>query len=486
MTGAPRHFAVVGASALGTDFALAAREAGNRVTLLDEHPQSLKQMSFDAPWFYGAALPAALTNENAIAQAVTEADPALFACLEAGVDLRLGTVVWGAFQNGPNSRHIGAPKLGLASATGNEMLEYDHLVLATGTRDFVPSFTGWDLPGVFGVKGGLALLDSYQCYEGKRTLVLGTSPIAVRFAERALARGVRIVGMVEPSDRVQAGPAAAAHLAALGIAVQFGAVIEAALGKSGVARARIVSLAGGAVEVACDTICMAIGTLPNIELAAAMGCALHFDTGLGAWVPQVDAAGATSLTNVTWLSAFGPSDKVQAALAAIEGQLVPPQPAPGPATQGDYLRLWVQSLLKTGGGNVTLCQCESVTRDAFLSFQPPAYLNAGLRHPQTPVSGALPLVHQDQMKRLTRVGMGHCQGRRCRDETALLISVRFGLPVADIQPGSFRFPVRPLPLDVISAQDDTPDTRDKWSYWLHTPEVAAGYLAPGDAEGGDE
>jgi hypothetical protein len=79
------------------------------------------QMSFDAPWFYGAALPAALMNANAVAQVVLEANPGIFACSEAGVDVRVGTIAWGAFQNGPNSRHIGVPKVGLVRRRGQRI-----------------------------------------------------------------------------------------------------------------------------------------------------------------------------------------------------------------------------------------------------------------------------------------------------------------------------------------------------------------------------
>ncbi|MGK9283517.1 NAD-binding protein [Sinorhizobium meliloti] len=64
---------VMGASAAGCKIALAAQAAGHDVTLVDEHPQAMKDMSFDAPWFYGAALPSALLNDNSIAQAVLEA-----------------------------------------------------------------------------------------------------------------------------------------------------------------------------------------------------------------------------------------------------------------------------------------------------------------------------------------------------------------------------------------------------------------------------
>ncbi|MEI2806171.1 MULTISPECIES: FAD-dependent oxidoreductase [Paracoccaceae] len=474
-----RRITVVGASRLGGDFALKAAAAGHAVTLVDEHPQTLARMSFDAPYFYGAALPAALMNENAIAQAVLENNPALVACFEAGIDLRLGTIAWGAFQNGPNARHIGPPKVGLIDAAGNALVEHDVLVLATGMRDFVPSFAGSELPGVFGVKAGVAFLDTYQCYEGGRTLVLGTSARAVDFVRRAVARGVRIVGMVEPGETFAAGPAAAAEIAALGIPVHMATVLVAAEGRQAVERARLRPVAGGADLVPdCDSICTAIGVLPNIELPAAMGCELRFDAGAGSWLPETDAAGRTSLPGVIWLSDFAGGEAVLGpALDAIiqEGPMGPPidTPATGRA-EGDYLRMWIEALVETGGDTVILCKCEGITRADFLRLSPPPYLNGSLRHPQSPVTGpggAGLRIQQDLLKRLTRVGMGHCQGKRCRDEAALLLSLRFGIGIEEIRPGSYRFPVRPVDLGLIAAEDDTCDTREKWSYWLHKPEA---------------
>ncbi|MDP2738747.1 MAG: FAD-dependent oxidoreductase [Pseudorhodobacter sp.] len=475
-----RRITVVGASSLGCTFALRAAALGHAVTLVDEHPQSLARMSFDAPYFYGAALPAALMNENAIAQVVLEANPQLVECFEAGIDLRLGTVAWGAFQNGPNSRHIGTPKVGLVDGAGNTLLEHDVLVLATGVRDFVPAFARSDLPGVFGVKAGVAFLDLYQCYEGTRTLVLGTSSRAVDFVRRAVARGVQIVGIVEPGQTFAAEPEAAAEIARLGIPVHLGAVILSAEGPVGVTGARLRPLGGGAdVTVDCDSICAAIGVLPNIELPAAMGCALRFDAAAGSWLPEIDTAGRTSLPGVFWLSDFAlGAEALSAALEAVTAAKTVATPAPTAPTvlnQGAYLRQWIAALDASGGGSVTLCKCEEITRADFLGLAPPHYLNADLRHPQSPVTGtgSAPRIQQDLLKRLTRVGMGHCQGKRCRDEAALLLSLRFGIGMEEIRPGSYRFPVRPVDLALIATEDDTPDTREKWSYWLHEPEVLA-------------
>ncbi len=282
---------VVGASALGSRFALEAKKAGHDVTLIDEHPQSLTAMSIDAPYFWGNGLPAALRNRVAVAQSVLGSNESLMACAEAEVDVRTGTVAWGTFQNSANSRHIGQPKVGIVSDDGNAMIDYDHLVLATGSRDFVPSFRGWELPGVLGVLAGSKLLDAYQCFEGERVLVLGTTAEAVAFARSAREKGVGIAGLIEPSSSFQGSTADLAWVRDHGIDVVFGTVVEAANGTTSITSATLVASDGSGMrrEIACDTICVAIGTLPNIELPAAMGCELQFSEHFGTWLPNTSA-----------------------------------------------------------------------------------------------------------------------------------------------------------------------------------------------------
>ncbi|ACI59662.1 FAD-dependent pyridine nucleotide-disulphide oxidoreductase (plasmid) [Rhizobium leguminosarum bv. trifolii WSM2304] len=480
-----KRVVVVGASTLGCEFSLAARQAGFEVTLVDEHPQALKNMSFDAPYFYGSGLPASLSDETAVFDNVLGSNELLLECVENEVDVKVGVVAWGAFHNTENSLHIGAPKVGLVSREGNELVEYDHLVLATGSRDFVPSFKGWELPGVLGGKGGIKLLNSYQAFNGTRCLVLGTTTLAVDFATAALERGIAIAGFVEPTAEFKAGPDGLGWVEAQGIPVFFESVILQANGTDKVSSATVTSLNGApATEIDCDTICMSIAVLPNIELPAAMGCALRFTEEFPAWLPSVDGGLQTSVPNVYWISTFNPAEgQVDTVLSAIGGtkgkNAATAASASGLGNQADYISVWVAKLFERGGKDVVLCQCETVTRGDFLDLKPPRYLGAGMRSPHIAVTGGEggAKISQDLTKRMTRVGMGHCQGKRCRDEAAMLLSQRYGVPLKDIKPGSYRFPVRPIDMSLIAAEDDDYHTREKWPHWMHeevVPESVAG------------
>ena len=53
-------------------------------------------------------------------------------------------------------------------------------------------------------------------------------------------------------------------------------------------------------------------------------------------------------------------------------------------------------------------------------------------------------VNADQVKRLTRAGMGTCQGRRCREQIQMLLAMSAQVPPEQIPLASYRAPVRPL------------------------------------------
>jgi hypothetical protein len=78
-------------------------------------------------------------------------------------------------------------------------------------------------------------------------------------------------------------------------------------------------------------------------------------------------------------------------------------------------------------------------------------------------------LNQDQVKRLTRAGMGACQGRRCREQVALTLAQASGGSLADVPLASYRAPVRPLPLKVMADWNETQAMIDGWEIWFAIP-----------------
>jgi len=78
-------------------------------------------------------------------------------------------------------------------------------------------------------------------------------------------------------------------------------------------------------------------------------------------------------------------------------------------------------------------------------------------------------VNQDQIKRLTRAGMGPCQSRRCREQVGLLLAQAAGTTLDRIPLPTFRPPVRPLPLSVLWPADEPVAMREDWVSWFGIP-----------------
>jgi bacterioferritin-associated ferredoxin len=63
-------------------------------------------------------------------------------------------------------------------------------------------------------------------------------------------------------------------------------------------------------------------------------------------------------------------------------------------------------------------------------------------------------VGMDEIKRLTRCGMGPCQGRTCRQLVAAEIARATGRDISEVALPTFRPPTKPVKLGVLLATED--------------------------------
>ncbi|GJD51581.1 Rhodocoxin reductase [Methylobacterium crusticola] len=162
-------------------------------------------------------------------------------------------------------------RVGLACG---DTLPYDHLVLATGSRNRPLPVPGADLPGVHQLR---TLADA----EALRTVLAGVAAVAVvgagfiglEFAAVCAQKGIAVTvieGLDRPLSRsVSPGMAAlieASHAAA-GVRFLFGAAVAAIEGEG--RAAGVVTRDGRTVPA--DLVLVGIGVLPNQDLAEAAG-----------------------------------------------------------------------------------------------------------------------------------------------------------------------------------------------------------------------
>jgi len=448
---------VVGAGAAGVAAAIEAARAGVDVMLVDEHPVDNDMMAMDVPLCFGQRMDGSVRNRALMLERVVETNPDLAAAHEAGVDVQLGTYVWGAFVNGPAVQELPVSMLGLADDRRSWLVGYDRLVVAAGARDVLLGFSGWERAGTLGASGAAALLTRYRALAARRLVVLGSGALGLHTAALALEHGVEVAGIVEVGGQVRGDAADATVLAHRGVPFFTSHTIQSARGRTGEIESVVLvpvnrngtPVAGTEREVACDAVCWAIGLVPNVELLHLVGARLRFVSQLGGWVPEVNARMRTSVATVFAAGdCTGFHEGMLAApdIARAEGRTAGRAAAeslgaarggeaetrrrmsaasPANAPHGQW-RAWLDSLIAAGGWEVNVCQCEEVTRRELVETKPPRYL--GWRSPQMSARSLATLLrdgplNQDQIKRLTRAGMGPCQSRRCREQVGLLLAV---------------------------------------------------------------
>jgi len=175
---------------------------------------------------------------------------------------------------------------------------YARLILATGSRPHVPSIPGIDRAGVYTFRN----LDDVQRLlarraRSRRLAVLGGGLLGLE-AARALRRAHTEVWLVHHSARLmnrqldaEASARLATHVRALGIHLALDTGVREVLGNGRVAALRLRD--GTVLE--CDTLVLATGIRPNVELGFAaglgVGLGIRVDDHLRSSDPDIYAIG---------------------------------------------------------------------------------------------------------------------------------------------------------------------------------------------------
>jgi NAD(P)H-nitrite reductase large subunit len=208
-------------------------------------------------------------------------------------------------------------------------------------------------------------------------------------------------------------------------------------------------------ELAADTLLLHQGTVPNINLADAIGCAQHWNELQKCWEPTVDSWGGTSVPNI-FIAGDGAS-VAGAEVAEAGGHLAAlavanalgridaktrdqaasePRHALQRALRG---RRFFDTLYRPAHyfripkGDTIVCRCEQVTAREIVEA-----VASGCTGP-------------NQMKAYTRCGMGPCQGRLCGLTVTEIIARERKLSPAAVGHYRLRFPVKPLTLGELAS-----------------------------------
>ena len=480
-----RDLLVIGAGPAGLAAAEAAARAGVSVTVLDErHEPGGQYFKPLAPSHRFASL-RARDRQFASGAALVERVRA------AGAEIASSATVWSAHGCG-RAAEGGEPMAAEVEVLADGIARRyraRQLIVATGAYERPHPVPGWTLPGVMTTGAAQTLTRAYRVAPGARVLIAGNGPLNLQVACELAAGGVEVAAVAEaaapPTVRPRAVLAALRHSPGL---VARGIAYRAALARrripvlhrhvlarveGGDGRVRRAFLAGidpagrtvpgseRAFDV--DAVCTGYGFHASTELTRLLGCDHRWDPGAGSLAVVRDDETRTSVGGVFAPGDGGGMGGAQAALA--EGTLaglaaarnlgrpLPPdlEALRRRARRGRDRARRFQSALWTlfaaprefpdlVGDDVAVCRCESVGAGTLRSR-----IAAGADE-----SGAL--------KRLTRAGMGRCQGRYCGPRVAAWCA-----EARAETPDSFglfapRFPVKPVPASALARE------KPEWSH----------------------
>jgi NADPH-dependent 2,4-dienoyl-CoA reductase/sulfur reductase-like enzyme len=473
------ELAVVGAGPAGMEAAITAAEAGLEVTLLDSYPRPGGQYFKQAP-IGNLSVPETLakdihTSRHRSAQAV-------FQRLErANVRVLADTLVWGAFPASDGEGWL----ITLHGTQTPRCLQAQALVLATGAYDRPIPFPGWTLPGVMTAGAAQILLKSQGVLPGRRILLSGTGPFQLAVAAQLIHYGAEVVGVLEGAAigwrdahyalamrgqwaRLREGWSYWRALRRAKVPIRAGWAVIEARGDGKVVEAVIARLdedwgpiAGSRQTIPIDTLIVGYGFIPSTELGRVLGCQHDFRPDLGSYVPHRDDDMQTTLPDV-YIVGDG-AGIGGAELARLEGQIAGLAVAqrlgtidgataqeaiarrqPALARERRFARLLSDlftpgsDLYQLATDDTVICRCEDVR----------------LGEIQDAVAGGARTTNE--VKGLTRVGMGNCQGRVCGELVARAIANQLGASeghLPDIEAAGIftaRPPIHPLPLSALA------------------------------------
>ena len=455
------ELAIVGAGPAGLAAAAAAGQAGVDVVLVDDQPAPGGQ----------------------IYRSIASADERRIEIL--GKDYAAGSALVEEFAEAPGIHLSGAsvwqiecepePRLFLSGQGGASTLNAKRLILATGAIERPMPFPGWTLPGVLTAGAGQILLKSAGITPAGPVVLAGSGPLLLLLAVQYLRAGLQIAALVETAPRLQLGraighlPRALAHpgllYKGLGLLSEIkkhkiprfkGARQLRALGSDAVQGLAFHS-AGKPQEIACTTLLIHQGVVPNVQMTRALGLPHVWNAAQRCWHPKLSEFGQTDIDCV---SVAGDGAGIGGAqVAELQGRLAGLDAARrlGALTDTDFrnaaarhekrlsrllkARPFLDSLYAPHvdflrpEDETIVCRCEEITAGDIRG-----YVGLGCLGP-------------NQTKAFGRPGMGPCQGRLCGLTVSEVIAGARGVPMEDVGYYRLRFPIKPVTLGELAALD---------------------------------
>jgi NADPH-dependent 2,4-dienoyl-CoA reductase/sulfur reductase-like enzyme len=457
---------IIGAGPAGMSAARRAAGLGLTVAILDEQPTPGGQIYRDVER-------ASLLRGDILGPEFTEGLTLTQGLAHGNIRHLRGAVVW---QIEPGPRVCFSQEGKAAVVTGKRLL------LATGALERPMPVPGWTLPGVM-TAGAAQILLKQSGIVSEGAVLVGSGPLLYLVASQMLRAGAPPLALVETQTKADL----ARSLRHIGGALRGwpyllkGLKMLWALRRAGVprhvgatqiavegeAQARAVTFRTGGTEhrVACNTVLLHHGVVPNTQAARSIDIAHIWDEGQSCFVPKVDRWGRSTVSDV-FIAGDGAGiggakvAALQGEIAALEiacdlGQITAAErdtkarPLQTDLSAERAARPFIDAAYPPYAGALTpadstiICRCEEVTAGDIRQMARQGCLGP------------------NQTKAFGRPGMGPCQGRFCGlSVTQILSEANRSTPD---QTGYYRIrpPLKPVTLGEIAAmaKQDVPEAK---------------------------
>jgi len=460
---------VIGAGPAGLSAAACLAKMGLDVVCLDEQAAVGGQI-------YRNIKGASQNMKNLLGEDYTRGDDIAQKFLNSGATYEPHAFVWQLDSDG----HVCYSRMGKS-----KQIKANYIISATGAMERPMPIPGWTLPGVMGAGAVNNLAKEAGLTPDGPVVLAGSGPLLLLEASLLIKKKVKIQAILEttpatpPPGAIPHAPSAVLRTDFLwkgvgllreikkaGITHHKGVTHVKALGSDRVSRVEALCK-GEALAFDTDMLLLHFGVIPNAHIFRQAGCAMAWEPDQRYWYPKCDSWGRTSCERIF---AAGDGAKVGGALTAqYKGELAALEaarclgiiseferdrlavPLRKAIRHDHWPRPFVDALyaprpdLLVFDDETVVCRCENLT----------------VGHIRQMVKEGITEINE--IKSISRAGMGPCQGRMCGPAVAEIVAAQTSNTPDRAGLTTIRPPLKPLPLAEVAAMElQQSTTAENW------------------------
>ena len=456
------ELAVIGAGPGGLAGAISAARAGVDVAIFDERALPGGQ------YFKQPAIHSKLVQKNALDKQSIEGKSLIAVARSLNVAIYSEAMIWNIVKKQDTF------ELKIVRNNESHHIIAKQIIVATGAYEKPFPIAGWTLPGFMTTGAVQTLIRAYRVTPGSKVLICGNGPLNLQVAAELVKEGVEVAAVIEVarphklsnlSALVKAtfrapilmlkGLTYIARLWAAKVPILYNHVLVSAEGDDFVENAHAVAInqngkpiAGTDKKFEVDTVCVGYGFIPNTDLTRLLRCNHGYKEDKGNLVIDREHDGVTSCSGVFSVGDAG--QVLGAQFAMDQGTLAGISVAKNLGkkvfdsheiklakrnihSHQEFQRaLWTLydcpefSTVLSSNVESTICRCEDVKASE--------------------VMNAIKCGADDiaSVKKMTRVGMGRCQGRYCGPTVIKMLSSQGRTKIDEFAWFAPQAPLKPL------------------------------------------